>query len=241
MDIFFKKKSNSNILLKLKKNKNNTVLLTNVAWDAQVHFKENIFSNMLEWLFFTIDHYKNNPKKNLIIRIHPAEIYGSVPSNQKVFDEIKNKYKEIPNNIFIIKPDEKLSTYDLFDLSQDYLIYSTKTGIELAALGKNVVACGEAWCKNKGFTIDPQSKDEYLKILKNLNGQRHLNYSQIRLAKKYAYYIFFKRMISVKSVNKLNFLSPFTVNNNAINLKDPGLDFIVESILNNNQFIYEQS
>ena len=33
-------------------------LATNMLWDAQVFFPTNFFSNMLEWLYFTIDYFK---------------------------------------------------------------------------------------------------------------------------------------------------------------------------------------
>lgn len=238
---FSKKKTNAEKLKKLKKNKNTAVLFTNVVWDAQVHFKENFFPSMLQWLFFTIDFYINNPKKNLIVRIHPAEIYGSVPSNQKVFDEINKRYNALPENIIIIKPDEEISTYDLFDLTNNFLIYSTKTGIELAARGKNVVVCGEAWCKNKGFTIDPKSTEEYLEILNKLDNFNLLDKKKTFLARKYAYYIFFKRMIPVKSVYKPKFLFSFKVKKNAFEEKDDGLDFIIRKILDNSQFVFDEN
>ena len=70
----------------------NVLLLTNVLWDAQLHFKQNAFSSMIEWLHTTIEYFIQNEDINLIIRVHPAEILGTVPSNQPIIDEIKKYF-----------------------------------------------------------------------------------------------------------------------------------------------------
>ena len=43
---------------------------------------------MLEWLFETIDYFIKIDKI-LVIRAHPAEISGTLPSKQKIYDELK--------------------------------------------------------------------------------------------------------------------------------------------------------
>ena len=48
---FFKK-------LGIDKNKPIISLATNMLWDAQVYFPTNFFSNMIEWLYFTIDYFE---------------------------------------------------------------------------------------------------------------------------------------------------------------------------------------
>ena len=106
--------------------------------------------------FGTIDFFIKNKEKVLIIRVHPAEITGTVKSRQKVIDEINKKYKKLPNNIIIIPPESSDSTYKLIDISDCVLVHSTKAAIEAAYLKKRVVVAGEAWVKGKGFTIDPK-------------------------------------------------------------------------------------
>ena len=111
----------------------------------------------------------------LIIRVHPAEITGDVPSRQKVEEELSKKYKKLPENIKIIPPSSSASTYSLIENSNLLLIYNTKTGIEAAAMGKKVVVAGEAWIRNKGFSWDAESKDDYLSILKTINLNENLD------------------------------------------------------------------
>ena len=63
-------------------------LLTNVMWDAQLHYRANAFPNMMDWLLRTIQYFSRRPDLQLLIRVHPAEITGAVPSRQPVVDAI---------------------------------------------------------------------------------------------------------------------------------------------------------
>ena len=87
------------------------------------------------------------------------------------------------------------------------LIYSTKTGIEAASREKVVVA-GEAWIRNKGFSYDATSKENYQKILEEINCEDDLSHEK-ELALKYAYYIF-RRMIRLDKI-KINLKNNRTV------------------------------
>ena len=129
---------------------------------------------MFDWIKETIDYYKNRENVELIIRVHPAEITGDVPSRQKVQDELRSIYKVFPSNIKIIPPSSTASTYILLENSNLVLIYNTKTGIEAAAMGKKVVVAGEAWIRNKGFSLDATSKDNYLSILNSVDLEKNL-------------------------------------------------------------------
>ena len=86
-------------------------LTTNVIWDAQLHYDDTIFKNMMEWVIQTIIYFKKRPDLNLIIRIHPTEVNADRPSREKVADGIKNYFKnQLPQNIFIVKPEVEIST-----------------------------------------------------------------------------------------------------------------------------------
>ena len=57
-------------------------MLTNVMWDAQLHYPANAFHNMLEWALHTIRQFEKRPNLQLVIRVHPAETTGTIPSRQ---------------------------------------------------------------------------------------------------------------------------------------------------------------
>jgi hypothetical protein len=103
--------------------KNIYTLMTNVIWDAQLKFEQNIFKDQIEWILTTLEYFKNKNDCNLIIRVHPAEIRGDVPSDQKIEDEISKNYGELPEHIKLVKPDNKNSSYKLGKESNTILVY----------------------------------------------------------------------------------------------------------------------
>ena len=218
------------------------LLLTNVIWDAQVHYRASAYSDMLSWIIDTIAQFQGMPKKRLIIRIHPGEKKGTVKSRQSTFDEIKRHYKSLPPNILIIDADDEyVSTYDLIDLSDAAIIYGTKAGIEIAARGKRVIVVGDAWCRGKGFTIDAVDMEDYHKILRNRRPPRAMSEEEIRLAEKYAYYLFFRRSIEITSLKPLRKFSPFVIKKDISDaediLCDKGLMGVADAIIRGDDVI----
>lgn len=228
----------------INKNKKIVTLLTNVVWDAKLHYKSNAFESMFDWISETINFYSSKKDTELIIRVHPAEITGDVPSRQKVQDELKNIFKILPENVKIIPPSSSASTYTMLEKSNLVLIYNTKTGIEAAAMGKKVVVAGEAWIRNKGFSWDAESKENYLSILNSIDMNENLDHEKKERALKYAYHIFFRRMIEISSI-KINYLknNKFTTEINNISDLLPNsnyqLDLLIDGIINKKDFINE--
>lgn len=218
-------------------------LLTNVVWDAQLHFKANAFSNMLEWITETIKYFSDRKDLQLVIRVHPAEIRGTVKSRQRVVDEINKKILELPPNIFIIGPDSPISTYAAMEACDSVIIFGTKTGVELIARGIPVIVAGEAWVRNKGLTSDANSKKEYFEILDSLPFRKRLDREKVIQARKYAHHFFFRRMIPLPMIIPNEGFPPFKVclTNGGKDLapgKSLGLDVICEGILEGKEFIY---
>ena len=215
-------------------------LLTSVMWDAQLHYASNAFDNMLDWLLATIEYFSLRPELQLIIRIHPAEINGLIPSRQKMFDEIMAHAEKVPENVFIIPPESHISTYAVMERCNAVIIYNTKTGIEISSMGIPVIVAGEAWIRNKGFSIDASSPEEYVKVLDDLPLAHKLSDENLLLAKKYAYHFFYRRMIELPffvTVKKHKFSIQLS------NLRDlkpgnySGLDVICNGILLGHSFI----
>jgi hypothetical protein len=233
---FFKKKN-------ISQKKFIVTLLTNVIWDAQLHFQKNIFKNMMDWIIKTINFYKNNNNFQLVIRVHPAELTGSIPSNQSVLETLREKNIPLSQNIFLVGPEDKISTYALCKKSDLILIYGTKMGFEVATFGKPIIAAGEAWVKNKKISYDPKNKKEYFEMLER---SKEIKISKARKerALRYAFHYFFGRSIAFNSFEyspekKLHI--KFTNNSikNLINNLDPGLNLVCDGILNDNEFIFK--
>ena len=219
-------------------------LATNVIWDAQIDYPNKAFKNILDWVFLTIDFFRKNQNLQLIIRVHPAEINTDRPARQRIEEEIKNKFHSLPQNIIIIPAEDPISTYTVFEDCNSVLIYASKMGIELPALGIPVIVAGEGQIKNKKIAIDINSINEYKKILRKLpiDKNKYLNKEKIKRAKKYAYHFFFRKSFVIKSleerVNKWpNVGIDKNFANNLVHDKDNGTNAICDAILNDKKLI----
>lgn len=218
-------------------------LLTNVYWDAQLHFKANAFGDMLDWLLQTIRYFAARPQLQLAVRIHPAEVRGAIPSRQPLLHEISKAFPELPPNVFVIPPESQISTYALCASSDSVIIYGTKTGVELTAMGIPVVVAGEAWIRNKGLTTDASSPEDYFSILDRMPLNARLDNRTVERARKYAFHFFFRRFIPIDFMTPGSGGVPYQLAlDNVDDLlpgKDPGLDVICDGILEGREFVHQ--
>lgn len=217
-------------------------LLTNVVWDAQLHYPSNAFHNMLDWLLKTIAYFEARPELQLLIRVHPAEITGTVPSRQRVADEIERVFQRLPRNVFVIPPESRLSTYVAMSKCNAAVIYGTKTGVELTAMGIPVIVAGEAWIRGKCVTMDAFSESEYFRLLDALPLPARLDSATRERALMYAYHFFMRRMIPIDCVKERRSWPPFGIELGSLSDLLPGqskgLDVVCQGILEGKPFIY---
>jgi hypothetical protein len=217
------------------------VALTSVVWDAQLHYKSSAFAGMLDWLKETVSYWRRRPDVQLVIRVHPAELRGMVPSRQRAAEELSAAFPELPPNVFVIGPEHQASTYALCEGADAVVIYNTKTGIEAASMGVPVIVAGEAWVRGKGFTLDVSRREDYFALLDTLPLARRMSGAEQALAMKYAFHFFFRRMIP------LPFIHQEDTGRFRLDMSKPrglapgrfgGLDTICDGILRGAPFIY---
>lgn len=217
-------------------------MLSNVVWDAQLHYRANAFPSQIDWVVRTIEHFRARPDLQLLLRIHPAEIRGTAPSRQPLAEEIARRVPVLPPNVFVIPPESPVSTYAAMELCDTVLIYGTKMGVELAAVGIPVIVAGEAWIKNKGLTLDASGPEDYARLLESLPLRRRLDPQVVERALKYAYHFFFRRMMPLPFLKKVSSNLFFTPEiGSADELaegRDAALDLMCEAILEGRPFIY---
>jgi hypothetical protein len=218
-------------------------MLTNVAWDAQLHYPANAFPNMLDWVTKTVAYFAARPELQLVIRVHPAEITGDISSRQPVVEEIRQAFGPLPSNVFVIPPESRVSTYAAMEACNAVIIYGTKTGVELTSLGIPVIVAGEAWIRNKGITLDATSEDHYFAILNSLPLEGRMSEARTARARKYAYHFFFRRMIPVSQVEatgrkRTQFRVAIDRLSDLLPGRSAGLDVICEGILTGAPFVY---
>ena len=169
--------------------------LTNVTWDAQLFYKSNAFPSIIDWLCHTITTLGARPDLQLVVRVHPSEVRGNMPTRQPIMSIISRRIPSLPPNVHVVGPESRISTYALGEMSNATIIYGTKTGVELTCRGIPVIVCGEAWIRNKGLTTDVTSPANYDEVIRSLPLAERMPADQIELARRYAYHYFFRRLI----------------------------------------------
>jgi hypothetical protein len=214
-------------------------LLTNVLWDAQLYYEGHAFRDMLEWLWFTIEHFAARPDRQLLIRIHPHEVKHG--NRQPVGEELRRRYPELPATVHVVGHDSPLNTYGLMGLCRSVLIYGTKTGVELAPLGQPVIVAADAWIRGKGITLDATTKAEYADLLERAPWLEPLDSDTVDRARRYAFHYFFRRMIPLSSLETDRAEVTLGVESlgDLLPGRDPGLDVICDGILNGTEFVFD--
>ena len=216
-------------------------LYTNVIWDAQVVYSSNVFDDIFDWLWTSIDLLGRNENVWVIIRIHPAEAKGGVPTKQPMLPEIQKRFPSLPDNVRIIAPEDDFCSYVLAENSHLNIIYGTKMGLEIALMRKPLVICGETFSRNKGYGVDIKSKDQYAALLSQAHSFEQDTDATFEIALKYAHYFYFRRMLDLpitttsSGQKKLRFseLSELT------DEKYRGLQKVCDGIINGSAFHLE--
>lgn len=168
------------------------LLPANVLGDSLTLGRHIFSDSMTEWMIRTIEYFINRPDAQFVIRIHPGEQIGWGPS---VYDILTEKYPSLPENIHLLPADAPVNTYDLVNIADFGLVFTTTVGMEMAMIGLPVIVTGKTHYRNKGFTLDIGSWDSYFdtlnKVLKSPEDHR-LTREQVEYAWTYAYRFFFE-------------------------------------------------
>ena len=138
------------------------LLATNVIGDSLTLGRQVFSDSMTEWLERTVRFFAGRPDVQLVVRIHPGELITKGPS---VADVVHQALPSIPENIHLVPADAKVNTYDLVEIADLGLVYTTTVGMEMAMSGVPVIVVGNTHYRDKGFTLDPTSWEAYFELL----------------------------------------------------------------------------
>jgi len=135
------------------------------AWNKKLDIEE-VFENQIEWLKFIRDYADSQDEAQFVIRIHPRESRGV---QSKHLGLLKEEFSNSAKNFKVIWPDNKISSYDLFEIIDVCLTSHSTIGSEAQRLGipmlsyvKNLTYPNDGLMKVASDRDDYRAKLEFL-------------------------------------------------------------------------------
>jgi hypothetical protein len=169
------------------------MLAANVLGDSLTLGRDIFAASMTEWITKTVQYFAKRTDVQLVIRVHPGE--KLVPQAKSMGTVVKEALPELPSHIHVIGALDKINTYDLIEIADVGLAYTTTVGLETAMNGRPVISCGQTHYRGRGITLDPNSWDEYYATLEKVLADipaHQMTEKQIEFAWNYAYRFFFE-------------------------------------------------
>jgi hypothetical protein len=168
------------------------MLATNVLGDSLTLGRQIFSSSMAEWISRTVQYFTGRPDVQLVIRVHPGEI---LTHGQSMADVVRSVLPILPEHIRLIDSRDKQNTYDLMEVADLGLVYTTTVGLEMSMMGLPVIVTGKTHYRGRGFTCDPDTWVAYYKLIGQIlenPADFRLKREQVELAWQYAYRFFFE-------------------------------------------------
>lgn len=169
------------------------VLLAPNTFGDSATLNRQVFSKgMSDWLENSVKYFSDRPEVQLVIRVHPSEArmtYGA-----SMAEVVNQSMPNLPENIHLVLADASVNTYDLIEIANLGLVYTTTVGMEMAMTGVPVIVAGFTHYRGKGFTLDPDSWQAYFETIDRVlkaPGDFRLTEQQMNDVWHYAYRFFF--------------------------------------------------
>ena len=167
------------------------LLAANVIGDSLTLGRQIFTGSMTAWLENVLAYFNTHDHAQFVLRAHPGERNMEGPS---VMDVARQILPDAPDHFRLLGPDAPVNTYDLMQIADLGMTYTTTVGMEMAMSGVPVIVVGDTHYRGKGFTLDPSSWEEHEKMLDEALGDPARfkpSEAQVQTAWQYAYRFFF--------------------------------------------------
>jgi hypothetical protein len=187
--------------LKLPSDRPVVLMLPSMGYEKFFRLEHRCFRNSVEWFNETVKYLAYRDDCTLIIRAHPYP-YGNGREDKMNHSSsgeiperlIKQLYgsSRMPGNIRFIEATDEVNTYDLMDLSDWSITYSSGASLDMALNGKASIVASSIHYNSKGFTYAPNNKLEYFQCMTNLlTGKNNCKLTRRQIVLAHCYIEFF--------------------------------------------------
>lgn len=159
-----------------------------------------LFQDQFSWLDWLAEFSETHPEITVVVRQHPREAPNRreqvISANHHRLNQWLSRRK-VPKNMIFNRPDQKISLYDLFKITDLVLRNSSSVGVEAALYGIPVVGMGDDTAFDPLLQKESRTLAEYEKnILQAL--QLGWNLNQVYLAYRWYSYLFGRKEIDLR-------------------------------------------
>jgi hypothetical protein len=170
------------------------VVFSHVLWDANMFYGRDLFADQEEWFLETVRAACSNENANWVVKLHPANVWKLRRDGYRgELDEvraIRKQIGELPQHVRLLPPDTDISTWSLFAVTEVGVTIRGSTGFELPCFGVPALTAGTGFYSGRGFTVDSDTRDDYLAHLARIEETPRPAAEQIELARKHAWALF---------------------------------------------------
>lgn len=173
---------------------------TNIVWDSAALGRDIGFRDMMHWVYALCDWFSRHQEAQLAIRVHPAErrLPKEYATATGVAQLVKKRYPDgLLPNIKLIDADDDIYSYTLADMADGIGVYTSSLGYELAVRGRCVWVAGQVHYRDKGFVLPIENEAHLYALLEKPEWDQSLSPEQVTLARRYAYFRFFRQVVRV--------------------------------------------
>jgi hypothetical protein len=185
------------VQLGLDPEKKTAVIFPHILWDSTLFWGEDLFVDYQDWLVESVRAGMSNEAVNWVVKLHPANTWklrrDRVADRSAEERVLERAFGRLPDHVKLVPADGGINTFSLFPVTDYCLTVRGTIGIEMAAFGIPVLTAGTGRYSRHGFTIDSQTREEYLARLARIQDVPPLSPEQVELARRYAHALFVRR------------------------------------------------
>jgi hypothetical protein len=170
-----------------------TSIFTNVIFDTSQLHSSVVFADMFDWLDALLEIFRKHPETLFVLRAHPDEARPGKFSRESVATWYEQKSAVFPNVLFI-RPEERISSYDLVRFSKFVLTYISTIGLEATMMGVPVLGAAQAPFVDYETIYYERNREAYLHRLESFLAADRLEVPEeaVRHTRRFMYYRYYR-------------------------------------------------
>lgn len=169
------------------------VVFSHILWDANLFYGEDLFDTFGHWLVETVRAACENPNVSWLVKLHPVNLYKAAHHGSTRMNELEllERYVgPLPDHVTLVYPDVPIHALSLYKHAEYGVTVRGTPGIEMPCFAKPTMTAGTGRYAGLGFTVDSDTREEYLARIRTIEQLPPMTDEQVRRAKWHALALF---------------------------------------------------